>query len=302
MGKNVLLKKSDFQHCKGTLSPFAKNSNCNTKLIVTQSDRFVKINLESFQTKFGEFRMIQINGKQYFPATVMKMHNKTHCRPGWGAFHDPTRQFKGVHAEMPRLKVFCFFFSKKKRRGELNNITTYMKIFDNSNKWQQNIAHLLMENHTLFKLLKYEDNDPISQYMDDSIAEDMITPFNSKSAENPNCRVFFRSFSGVAETSQKAQLRIYPTRISAQDVYESEVYFAIDIIVHMGIDYIKGGWRKHLIAQEIQDTLTGQDIETVRDIRLVDAIKYQSQTHPEYDGWTVIFSTAWAVTGVDEDE
>ena len=175
--------------------------------------------------------------------------------------------------------------------------TNIIQILDGFEKWENNIAQLLMNNDDLFKLLWYEDNDPLSKIMTPEIKENMIFEFDSKMRQNPGCRVFFRKFTGDTETSSKAQLRIYPVRVKPSDIYYGDMMFRIDCIVHMAIDKIKNGQRRHKIASEVLKSINGQEIQMVQRVTIRDMFEFISSQQPHFDGWSLIFNTGVSAIG-----
>ena len=179
----------------------------------------------------------------------------------------------------------------------LNVNNNMIQILNGFEKWEFGIAHLLLQNENLFKLLRYEDGDALSRLIDAEIMEDMIYEYDSRGNRNPNCRIFFRKFTGDTEETQRSQLRIYPLRVKPSNIYYGDMLFQVDVIVHMGIDKIRNGQRRHRLASEIIQSLNGQEIGMVQSVVIQDAFMFDSSRHPQYDGWSLIFSTGVAVSG-----
>jgi len=175
--------------------------------------------------------------------------------------------------------------------------TNVIQILNGMEKWEQNIAYILLKNENLFKLLWFNDSDPLSKSIDPEIMEDMIFEFDSRGNRNPNCRVFFRRFIGETETTQRSQLRIYPLRVKPSNMYRGDMTFQIDCIVHMGIDKIRNAQRRHRIASEVIQSLNGQEISMIRHVTIQDMGIFGGDRFPNYDGWSLIFNVGIAAEG-----
>jgi hypothetical protein len=169
--------------------------------------------------------------------------------------------------------------------------TNMIQILNGFSKLNLGVASLLLQNENLFKLLWYEDIDPLAKYIDEETMESMVYEYDSRGNRNPNCRIFYRKFTGDTETSQRAQIRIYPIRVKPSNVYYGDLMFNIDVIVHMGIDKIKNEERRHRLASEVMQSLNGQQIQMVQNIVVKEMFMFSSSAHPQFDGWTLVCAT-----------
>jgi len=178
------------------------------------------------------------------------------------------------------------------------NNSRFIKLFDKFEKLEQNLAALLIHNYNLFKLLKFEDFNPLSHDISDEDIQDMITEFDAKLQRNPNCRVFFEPFTGTAEEQQKAQIRIYPAQVNPNNVYLGDLYVQVDVIVNQRISKIVGGRRRNRIASELIETLNGQDVGLVNDFRIVDKpVLAIRQFKGDFWGYSMLFTTGVSAIG-----
>ena len=179
----------------------------------------------------------------------------------------------------------------------LNPNMGFIQILNGFQKWEQNVSHLLMQNKDLFKLLFYDDFDPLSHDITDEQIADMMTEYTEINERNPNCKVFFRKFTNDVEMEQGSQIRIYPIRVRPSDIYIGDMQFRIDAITHMGIDKIKNENRRHRMASEILQSLNGQEIKMVKDVRIVEMYMWENQYIRQFDGWSLIFATGVSAIG-----
>ena len=181
----------------------------------------------------------------------------------------------------------------------------YIQLFDSFEKIEQNIAFLLKENHDLFRLLKYNENDPLSMPMDSEMAEDMLVDFHSRTGAegdlqwiiNPDCRVFFVPYTGLIESPAKSQLRIYTLQMYPDNIYISDLYVQVDIIVPLALDKIRNGRRRNKIAVEVIKSLNGKEIGLINPLMIVDKPMILKQYRDDYWGYPIIFKTGVAGHG-----
>jgi len=182
----------------------------------------------------------------------------------------------------------------------MNDINlSYIQILDGFEKAEQNIASLLIRNHELFKLLKFNDFNPLAKSISGEEIEDMMTECDKKFQANPNCRVFFEPFTDSVLTAETAMVRIYPAQINIKDIYEGNLYIQVDVIVHQSISRIKGGRRRNRILAEILKSLNGQEIQMVQELRLVDKGKpiVLRQFKSDYWGYSLLLQTGVSAIG-----
>ena len=177
----------------------------------------------------------------------------------------------------------------------MNSAGSYIQIWDDFEKLEQNIASVLMENKNLFKLLKDSANDPLERGIEDEDIEDMLTEYDDNGQLNPNCRVFFEPFIETALTSRVSNVRIYPVQVNPENVYVGDLYIQIDIIVHQSISKIKDGRRRNRILSEIIKSLNGSDIKLAQTLRLVDKPITLRQFKDEYWGYSILLKSGVAM-------
>ena len=186
---------------------------------------------------------------------------------------------------------------------DVNN--RYVQLFDSFEKIEQNIAFLLKENHDLFRLLKYNENDPLSMPMDSEIAENMLIDFHSRTGAegelqwiiNPDCRVFFVPYTGQIESPAKSQLRIYTMQMNPDNIYIGELYVQVDIIVPLALDKIRNGRRRNRITVEVIKSLNGKEVGLINPLMIVDKPMILRQYKDDYWGYPIIFKTGVASHG-----
>lgn len=189
------------------------------------------------------------------------------------------------------------------RHSDIN--TRYVQLFDSFEKIEQNIAFLLKQNHDLFRLLKYNENDPLSMPMDAEIAENMLIDFNRRTGangelqwiSNPDCRVFFVPYTGMIESPVKSQLRIYPSQVNPNNIYIGELNIQVDIIVPLALDKIRNGRRRNRITVEVIRALNGKEINLINPLMIVDKPVMLRQFKEDYWGYSIYFKTGVASHG-----
>jgi len=166
-------------------------------------------------------------------------------------------------------------------------------------KIEQNMAGLFLKNEKLCKLLWHNDNNPLAQHMDEDIAQNMLIDFveevdgegNIQLIENPDCRVFFVPFTDLVETPLKSQLRVYTARINPDNIYISEVFVQIDIIVPQQLNKLRNGRRRESILSEVMKTYNGQEIGLLNPLAIVKRPIDIRHFRGTFFGYSVLFST-----------
>lgn len=176
--------------------------------------------------------------------------------------------------------------------------TNALQLFSAMEKWQQNIAGLLIKSENLFKLLWYTDNAALEKPFDSEKMEEIIYEYDSKGNKNPNCQIYFRKFIDETESQERAQLHIYPVQIKKINNYQARLVFRIDVIIESGIDNLRSGFlRRHRMADEIVQAINGKEIQMIGTVNFFDAYMYENAKMPQYDGWSLIFTVGVSAEG-----
>lgn len=181
----------------------------------------------------------------------------------------------------------------------------FIQLFEAFEKIEGGVGKLLLGSLDLFKLLFFNDNDPLSLDMDEATAQDILVDFYEntdaggrlKFAANPNCRVFFEPFTDMVESGAKAQLRIYPVQVSPENVYLAEMFVQVDIIAPVKLSKIKGGRRRNKIAAEVVGCLNGKEIGLIGPLKLYERPIVLRQFKNDYWGYSLLFQTGVAGRG-----
>ena len=176
----------------------------------------------------------------------------------------------------------------------------YVQILNAFDRIEQNIGTLLVNNRDIFKLLWFEDWDinPYDMDIDDSLIEDMLTQYDDIRRINPNCRVFFEPFVAEPETTQRAQIRIFPMEVNPVDIYEAKIFIQVDIIVNLAVNKFKNGRRMNALASEIIKALNGQEIGLTYQLELLDQPLMLYQFKSDYWGYSLFFRTGVTSSGI----
>lgn len=151
----------------------------------------------------------------------------------------------------------------------IDTFTDYNR-FTNIPNFSINIINYLIDNNeTIWKLLKYPENDALNQ---PNLTEDEKTSLiydgsgmgNNYLEQEQNFRVFTKSMPSDALPNQCSQLHIFLDGLIPINHIVGQANMIIQIISHNAILTLNNGWnRNEVILQEMLATLNGAYIEGI---------------------------------------
>lgn len=138
----------------------------------------------------------------------------------------------------------------------------YNKFTGFSNLCYNILAYLMVENESLWKLLKYNTTDALSK-PDLTLKEKRSLIYNGI-GDSEGYNVFRCPFVDDAFTKEVSQIRIYALTVKPENRSVSTIDLAIDCITHVKLVNLDGAQnRAELMVEEVLKTLNGQDINGV---------------------------------------
>lgn len=122
-----------------------------------------------------------------------------------------------------------------------------------------NIVEKILQNETICKLIKYNDDDPLSQpsFDTDTLLFDGVNP----SFKKPDPELDKRAIINVY---------LYDTIPPSNGKGHRQERFYIDVICHLESQRIKGGLRQYFIMEEIDKMFNGVRMDGVSDQKIAD--------------------------------
>lgn len=117
--------------------------------------------------------------------------------------------------------------------------------FEGIDELPRQIFDVLLEQDDLFRLINYDDSDPLSSSNPDLTIEEKVDLIFNR-IQKENARVYFSSFADNVEDNEQTQLRIYIRNMSTVQDNIAEIYFSIDIITHNNLVTTEDGGNRLL--------------------------------------------------------
>lgn len=168
------------------------------------------------------------------------------------------------------------------------------------------LAYLMANNENIWKLLKYNTPDALSQ-PELTMEEKRAMIFNG-TGDSEEYHVFRSPFLDDAFTKEVSQLRIFALTVNPNNRSMSTVDFGIECVTHIKLVNIDGcKSRAETMVEEVLKTLNGQEINGVGKLFFdmseapYDAARGDIFNNRYYFGFTIAMSVKYGVLNDDAE-